>query len=99
MASFTSSLNPSVVSESGLSDPLNTSAFNTVTYATTGDLTSGKDVGDWVEARGRTFLVVNHTANTKNRTKPSWIWDHGRELRLLANVTPRIDASEGFSSI
>jgi hypothetical protein len=66
MASFTSSLNPSVVSESELSDPLNTSAFNTATHTTAGDLTSRKDVGDWVEAGGRTFLIVNHLANIKN---------------------------------
>jgi hypothetical protein len=46
MASFTSSLNPSIVSESELSDPLNTLAFDTATHATAGDLTSGKDVGD-----------------------------------------------------
>jgi hypothetical protein len=73
MASFTSSLNPSVVSESELSDPLNTSAFDNVTHATAGDSKSGKDVGDWVEVGGRTFLIVNHLANTKNGTKPSWI--------------------------
>jgi hypothetical protein len=46
MASLTSSLNPSVVSESELSDPLNISAFDTATHATTGDSTSGKDIRD-----------------------------------------------------
>jgi hypothetical protein len=46
MASFISNLNLSIISESKLSDPLNTLAFDIITHATAGDLTSGKDIGD-----------------------------------------------------
>jgi hypothetical protein len=46
MASFINSLNLSIISESELSNTFNILAFNIITYATAGDLTSGKDIRD-----------------------------------------------------
>jgi hypothetical protein len=37
-----------------------------------------------VHSGGKTYLAVDHTANIRKGTAPSWIWDHGDELRLLA---------------
>jgi hypothetical protein len=77
----------SEVSESELSETLNTTAFDTATHATAGDLPDTETAGDLVEIKGKTYVSVNRTANLRPGSTPSWIWDHGRELRLLAGQT------------
>jgi hypothetical protein len=79
----------SEASESELSETLNTTAFNTATHVTTGDLVDAETAGDLVEIRGKTYLSVDRTANRRLGIAPSWIWDHGRELRLLAGQNPQ----------
>lgn len=79
----------SEIDESELSDPLNTTAFNTETHATAGDVADQAMHGDFVEIGGKTYISVPRTANTRQGVKSSWIWDHGRELRLLAGNTPQ----------
>lgn len=78
----------SEVSESELSEPLNTTAFDTATHATAGDLLEGQNPGDFVELNGKTYITVSRIANHRAGSLPSWIWDHGRELRLLAGQNP-----------
>jgi hypothetical protein len=73
----------SEVSESELSNILNTTAFDTIAHATAGALPNEKTASDFVEINGRSYLTVSRTANQRTSPKPSWIWDHGRELRLL----------------
>jgi hypothetical protein len=80
---------PSDISESELSDTLNTTAFDTATHATTGDLPDLNVAADFLEIGGRSYLAINRTANRRPGSKPSWIWEHGRELRLLAGQNPQ----------
>jgi hypothetical protein len=79
----------SEIDESELSDPLNTTAFNTETHATAGDVADQAMHGDFVEIGGKTYISVPRTANIRQGVRSSWIWDHGRELRLLAGNTPQ----------
>lgn len=73
------------ISESELSDTLNTTAFDIVIYATAGDLPDLDIAADFLEIGGKSYLVINRTANQRPGSKPSWIWEYGRELRLLAS--------------
>jgi hypothetical protein len=79
----------SETSESELSDTLNTTAFDTITHATAGTLPNEETTSDFVEINGKSYLTINRTANQRTGSKPSWIWDHGRELRLLASQNPQ----------
>jgi hypothetical protein len=79
----------SEVSESELSDALNTSVFDTHTLASIGKLPDVETGSDLVEINGKPYIPVNHTANQRAGCKPSWIWDHGRELQLLSGQNPQ----------
>src|SRR3954470_17361272 len=46
----------SEIDESELSDPLNTTAFNTETHATAGDVADQAMHGDFVEIGGKTYI-------------------------------------------
>jgi hypothetical protein len=77
----------SEVSESELSETLNTTAFDTATHATPGDLPNTETAGDFVEIKGKPYVSVHRTANLRAGSTPFWIWDYGCELRLLAGQT------------
>jgi hypothetical protein len=79
----------SEASESELSDTLNTTAFDTITHATAGTLPNEETTSDFVEINGKSYLTINRTANQRTGSKPSWIWDHGCELHLLAGQNPQ----------
>lgn len=79
----------SEVSQSELSEILNTTAFDTATHATAGDLPQVANTGDLIDIRGKTYILVDRTANLRPGCTPSWIWDHGRELRLLTGNNPQ----------
>jgi hypothetical protein len=53
----------SEVSESELSDTLNTSSFDIYTYVTTGNLSNTETGSDLVEINGKSYILVNYTAN------------------------------------
>jgi Holliday junction resolvase len=53
----------SKASESELSDTLNTTAFNIITYATTGTLANKEITSDFVEINNKSYLTINRTAN------------------------------------
>jgi hypothetical protein len=63
----------SEISESELSDTLNTSAFNTHTHVTTGDLPDAETGGDLMEINGKSYILINYTANQRAGCKLSWI--------------------------
>jgi hypothetical protein len=63
----------SEASESELSDTLNTSAFDTHTHVTTGNLPNAETGGDLVEVNGKSYISVNYTANQRADYKPSRI--------------------------
>ena len=71
------------VRESELLDILKTTAFDTITHATARTLPNEEAVSDFVEINGKSYLTISRTANQRIGLKPSWIWDHGRELRLI----------------
>ena len=79
----------SQLSESELSETLNTTAFETTTHATAGDLPNKENEDDLVQINGRTYIAVSRTANHRAGSVPSWIWDHGRELRLAGQNPQR----------
>jgi hypothetical protein len=79
----------SEVSQSELSEILNTTAFDTATHATAGDLPEAANTGDLIDIRGKTYISVDRTANLRPGCTASWIWDHGRELRLLTGNNPQ----------
>jgi hypothetical protein len=74
-------------SESGLPETLNITTFNITTHATAGDLPNKENADDLVEINGKTYITVSHRANHRARSVPSWIWDHGREPRLLVSIS------------
>jgi hypothetical protein len=78
----------SEIDESELSDPLNTTAFNTETHATAGNVADQAMHGDFIKIGEKTYISVPRTANIRQGVKSFWIWDYGRELRLLAGNTP-----------
>jgi hypothetical protein len=61
----------SKASELELSDILNTTAFNTVTHATAGDLPDKENAGDFVEVNGKVYITVSHTTNHRAGSTPS----------------------------
>jgi hypothetical protein len=73
----------SKASELKLLDILNITAFNITTHVTTNDLPDKENAGDFVEINGKIFIIVSHTVNYYVGSTSSWIWDHGRELRLF----------------
>jgi hypothetical protein len=73
----------SKASELKLLDILNITAFNITTYVTTNDLPDKENTGDFVEINGKISIIVSHTVNHYIGSTSSWIWDHGRELRLF----------------
>jgi hypothetical protein len=70
-------------------DTPNTTAFNTVTSVTTGDLPDLDIAADFLEVGGRSYLVIDRTANRRSGSKSSCIWGHRHELRLLADQNPQ----------
>jgi hypothetical protein len=76
-------------SQSELSEALNTSALNTNSQAAAADLPSASLAPELVQVEGKSYLLIDRLANQRAGVKVSWIWDYGRELRLLAGVTPR----------
>jgi hypothetical protein len=79
----------SEVSQSELSETLNTTTFDTATHATAGDLPEAANTGDLIDIRGKPYILMDRIANLRSRCTPSWIWDHGRELRLLTGNNPQ----------
>jgi hypothetical protein len=73
----------SEVGESELSGILKTTAFDTITHATVGTLPNEETASDFVQINGRPCLAISRTVNQRTGLKPSWIWAHGREIRLL----------------
>jgi hypothetical protein len=61
----------SQLSELKLSEPLNTTAFDTTTHATAGDLLIKENEDDLVEINGRTYIAVSRTANYRVGSVPS----------------------------
>jgi hypothetical protein len=61
----------SEISELKLCDTLNTSTFNTHTYATTGDLPDVETGGDLMEINGKSYILINYTVNQRAGYKPS----------------------------
>jgi hypothetical protein len=51
------------ISESELSETLNTTAFNITIYVTIGDLLNKDNMGDFVKVNGRNYITVCRTAN------------------------------------
>jgi hypothetical protein len=49
--------------QSELSDTLNTTAFDTITYATAGDLPNAVTATDFVEINRKSYFIINYTAN------------------------------------
>jgi hypothetical protein len=37
----------------------------------------------FLSINGKTYLSIDHAANLRKGTSVSWIWEYGRELRLL----------------
>jgi hypothetical protein len=75
------------VCSSPLSTALDTAILEASSHATDGStpsFNSEQSNGDYVRVDGKTYLAVDHTANLRKGAKPSWIWNHGDELRLLA---------------
>jgi hypothetical protein len=74
---------------SPLSTALDTTALEASSRATDG--TAGDAAGFisessdtlYVKSGGKVYLRVDHTANQRKGTNPSWIWNHGEELRYL----------------
>jgi len=63
----------SEVSKSELSETLNTTAFDTATHATAGDLPNTETAGNFVEIKGKTCVSVQRTANLRAGSTPFWI--------------------------
>jgi len=77
------------ISESELSDTLNTTAFDTATHATAGsEGSSAASSLDNVVVNGKTYIVVGNTASLRVGHTASFVWGHGRELRLLGGCAP-----------
>jgi type II secretory pathway component PulM len=49
----------------------------------------GVETGLIIEMSGKTFVSVPISAQIRQGVSSSWIWHHGRELRLLAGSTPK----------
>ena len=75
----------SEVSESELSGTLNITAFDTITHVIAGMSPNEETASDSVEINSRSYLKIIRTATQRTGSKPSWIWDHGRVLRLLTS--------------
>jgi hypothetical protein len=77
---------------SPLSEPVDTIVLKASSRATDGNTISFNSTEstdpEYVYSGGKTYLAVDHTANIRKGTAPSWIWDHGSELRLLAGLKP-----------
>jgi hypothetical protein len=66
----------SKISESELSETLNTTTFNIITHVITGDLPNVKNAenaGDFVEVNGKIYIIVSRTANHRAEFILSWI--------------------------
>ena len=78
------------VCSSPLSDPIDTAVLEASSQATDGNTISFNSTEstepEYVHSGGKTYLAVDHTANMRKGTAPSWIWDHGSELRLLVKA-------------
>jgi hypothetical protein len=78
---------------SPLSTALDTAVLEASLHATGGIAesfaTTTSESSQYVKQGGKVYLSVDHTANLKKGTAPSWIWDHGDELRLLAGDHPQ----------
>jgi hypothetical protein len=61
------------ISESELSETLNTTVFNITIYATISDLPDKDNMGDFVEMNGRIYITVSRTANYRAGFISSWI--------------------------
>jgi hypothetical protein len=76
------------VFSSPLSDPVDTVVLEASSRATDGNTISFNSTEstepEYMHSGGKTYLAVDHTANIRKGKAPSWIWDHGDELRLLA---------------
>jgi hypothetical protein len=76
-----------------LSTALDTAVLEASSRATDGNTASftsnTSDTSQYVKQGGKVYLAVDHTANLKKGSHPSWIWDHGDELRLLAGERPQ----------
>jgi hypothetical protein len=74
------------VCSSPLSDPVDTVVLEASSRATDGSTISFNSTKstepEYMYSGGKTHLAVDHTANIRNGTAPSWIWDYGDELRL-----------------
>jgi hypothetical protein len=80
------------VYSSALSIALDTTVLEASSHATDGNslsFNSEQTNRDYVRADNKTYLAVDHTANLRKGAKPSWIWNHGDELRLLAGLKPQ----------
>jgi hypothetical protein len=53
----------SEASELELSDTLNTTVFDIITYAITGTLANKEITSDFVEINSKSYLTINRTAN------------------------------------
>ena len=71
----------SEASESELSEPLNTTAFDTATRATVGDAPSEANGGDFIEMGGKTYISVPTSAQI------------GQGVKILLDLGPRPRAS------
>ena len=78
---------------SPLSNPINTVVLEASSRVTDGNIISFNSTEstepEYVYSGGKTYLAVDYTANMRKGTAPSWIWDHGSELRLLAGLKPQ----------
>jgi hypothetical protein len=74
------------VCSSPLSNPVDTVVLETSSRATDGNIISFNSTEstepEYMHLGGKTYLAVDHIANIRKGTAPSWIWDHGDELRL-----------------
>jgi hypothetical protein len=53
------------VSESELSETLNTTAFNITTHVTAGDLPDKEYTGDLIKNKGKTYILIDRTTNLR----------------------------------
>jgi hypothetical protein len=91
------------VCSSPLSTALDTAVLEASSNATDGNVLSFNSDqstnGEYVRSDGKVYLAVDHTANLRKGSKPSWIWNHGDELRLLAGPKPQKNWRCGLCSL
>jgi hypothetical protein len=54
------------ISESELSETLNTTVFNITTYVTAGNLLKAENIGDLIDIKGKIYILIDRIANLRS---------------------------------